>query len=909
MSNKKIPVLWITKSGEGLNKVYNAKGSDGEYLDIESWRNKKVNSNISVIKSNLAEGDIGFVAPLYEDFTSKSSSQENGAKKNVKVDNNLQGNALHKYSAVNTIFTFAALTETEINYPSVLKQRPPQHIIAKSGGGYSPAHDGLELYVDEVEVNAYVSQSPKTGHSNATSISFKIHEPYSIGKTLEAMQLKAEAANNDIGGRNGTSHLHAQYALIIDFKGEQEAELTVEDISPLRRIIHINVASMDFSVNQGGAVYSVEAFPNNQYIFSDHIAKIGKEIHLSGKTVGEVLQWGKNSLQEQLNVKFVKTYSAPDPGTYSADQGYGKIDKRKPYDFAIFFPKSNQLLGKSLNDAPDYDGSEGATVVLGKQMGPLEKGYISPTTLEAGIQSKAGKHKIGKKVKSLFGKGVDASVNYDSGLRLNQQTTVGIGPPSSEDTIRNFTGNEIGESPLVTDDTFYDNLGRKTQEIATGSGTTGRKKTSTRFAMGGKAVMLVYDKETDTYNRGAITFDPKARSFSFARGTPISTIIEQVILLSKWAGTLPDRISKKKNGLVDWFKIVPSRFQLSDSAILKATGRHPEIYVYSIIAHEVVEGMFLSPRKYANNMEQLKELCNKKYTYLYKGVNKDVLDFNIDIKAAFYSKVPPDDGAYPQNHMNVKGGGIWEDKAQFGVSQEGTGPNVKGQFTGQVINGSVSGLSSQGTETNSIRVARYFNDMILNSNIDLAVCDLKIMGDVYWMPNTGMSNYQAKYVVTDEWNRPEGFRDDDNTAPFTLGQICLVLEFRSPLDYNDEGGMDFPTQKASSDQSTLKGGQGENLQALSGIWRVIMVNSQFVNGKFEQTLSLVRINNQPLAKPIQTTEAIVTKSDGIEKNDTLDTSKVDNLNKADIIKGYPSWTPPNKNLKNNSWNWGMMMDE
>ena len=908
MSNKKIPVLWITKSGEGLNKVYNAKGSDGEYLDIESWRNKKVNSNISVIKSNLAEGDIGLETPLHDfDFASKSSSQENGAKKNVKVGNNLQGNALHKYSAINTIFTFAALTETEINYPSVLKQRPPQHIIAKSGGGYSPAHDGLELYVDEVEVNAYVSQSPKTGHSNATAINFKIHEPYSIGKTLEAMQLKAEAANNDIGGRNGTSHLHAQYALIIDFKGEQEAELTVEDIHPLRRIIHINVASMDFSVNQGGAVYSVEAFPNNQYIFSDHIAKIGKEIHLSGKTVGEVLQWGKNSLQEQLNVKFVKTYSAPDPGSYSADQGYGKIDKRKPYDFAIFFPKSNQLLGKSLNDAPDYDGSEGATIKS------VDKDMMTDSvvkTLEAGIQSKAGKHKIGKKVKSLFGKGVDASVNYDSGLRLNQQTIVGV-DKFGEPITSNFTGNEIGESVLVTDDTFYDNLGRKTQEIATGSGTTGRKSTKVRMAMAGKAVMLVYDKETDTYNRGAITFDPKARSFSFARGTPISTIIEQVILLSKWAGTLPDRISKKKNGLVDWFKIVPSRFQLSDSAILKATGRHPEIYVYSIIAHEVVEGMFLSPRKYANNMEQLKELCNKKYTYLYKGVNKDVLDFNIDIKAAFYSKVPPDDGAYPQNHMNVKGGGIWEDKAQFGVSQEGTGPNVKGQFTGQVINGSVSGLSGQGTETNSIRVARYFNDMILNSNIDLAVCDLKIMGDVYWMPNTGMSNYQAKYVVTDEWNRPEGFRDDDNTAPFTLGQICLVLEFRSPLDYNDEGGMDFPTQKASSDQSTLKGSQGENLQALSGIWRVIMVNSQFVNGKFEQTLSLVRINNQPLAKPVQTTEAVVTKSDGIEKDDNfkVDTSKVDNLNKAAIIKGYPYWTPPNKDLKNESWNWGKMRNK
>ena len=85
----------------------------------------------------------------------------------------------------------------------------------------------------------------------------------------------------------------------------------------------------------------------------------------------------------------------------------------------------------------------------------------------------------------------------------------------------------------------------------------------------------------------------------------------------------------------------------------------------------------------------------------------------------------------------------------------------------------------------------------------------------------------------------------------------------------------------------------------------------FVNGKFEQTLSLVRINNQPLAKPVQTTEAVVTKSDGIEKDDNfkVDTSKVDNLNKAAIIKGYPYWTPPNKDLKNDSWNWGKMRNK
>ena len=45
-------------------------------------------------------------------------------------------NPLHKYESVNCVFTLAALTLDEVNFPdTTIMVRPPEYIVAKSAGG------------------------------------------------------------------------------------------------------------------------------------------------------------------------------------------------------------------------------------------------------------------------------------------------------------------------------------------------------------------------------------------------------------------------------------------------------------------------------------------------------------------------------------------------------------------------------------------------------------------------------------------------------------------------------------------------------------------------------------------------------------------------------------------------------
>ena len=142
----------------------------------------------------------------------------------------LEENALNKYRSFNTIFTLAALNFYEVNFPEVLLERGPAHIVAKSGGGgkrvtsaVGMGMDGdLELFIDNVNIDAIVAPTPKNKHTQATGISFNIIEPYSMGKFLETLHLAAMVANNDDGTKS-TNYFNSPYALIIDFKGENDA--------------------------------------------------------------------------------------------------------------------------------------------------------------------------------------------------------------------------------------------------------------------------------------------------------------------------------------------------------------------------------------------------------------------------------------------------------------------------------------------------------------------------------------------------------------------------------------------------------------------------------------------------------------------------------------------------------------
>ena len=146
------------------------------------------------------------------------------------------------------------------------------------------------------------------------------------------------------------------------------------------------------------------------------------------------------------------------------------------------------------------------------------------------------------------------------------------------------------------------------------------------------------------------------------------------------------------------------------------------------------------------------------------------------------------------------------------------------------------------------------NDRIINSNVYLLKLDMMIIGDPYFLPTSGMMN-------TDEPTRifvdPRSYYTADGQRTATgqaygngrgeinyVDRMCYVeVNFQTPVDIQTGGNhFIFPTTGGYTN------GMGETVRLgeFSGLYRVQSVMNSFRQGKFEQTLTLIRSGNMSI---------------------------------------------------------------
>ena len=753
-------------------------------------------------------------------------------------------NVLNQYRTVNTIFTLAALDFTEVNFPETLRYKAPNFVIAKSGGGGSRVANAvdiggntiLELFVDQVNIDALVSPSPKNRHAQATGVSFKIIEPYSMGKFLEVLHLGALLAADDADGQKNTNHYNSPYALIIDFVPEGDFRISQEEQTFLKKIIPIKITSADFGVTAGGSTYDITAIPWNEAGFDDAVVNIPHDITLKGSTVHEVLSTGEKSLMNQLNSR-----KEPKPEVKKKRQAmYGSalrkkkkekstltlneeasafMKQRKPNDYVVWFPQDSQLITK--NTAPEFTNVDRATFQTDHP--PSGAGHYVTSLKNTAVRD--------EQLETIFGGRLSLTNSLNEGVQIK----VSVG---GDMEMSWYDGNDIGKSKMVTDSTFYEALG----------GTMPDPKDDSNM-VSFEGLDYLYDKKHQLYKRNKITFNPEDKNFTFEAGTRITDIIEQVILLSDYGKNITDK--ETKDGTVDWFRIQPKVFQLQDSAIAQSYGFHPKVYAYTVINYKVMSNLFLSPTQQAGFLPQIKSKVKKEYNYFYSGKNLDVLDFDLSFKFAFYQPGMSDKGDAPLNQTEAGKDATVNSAPRYGHGTGAKTNKVAGEGTAAEGGNVNEGFGSK-DENPFIRIARHYNNVIVNSNVDLVSCELTIMGDPYWMPNSGLGNYIAAPYKTDDKGNVSAFMDSDGNADFTRSQVMCLLNFRTPYDY--EGSkMAFPSIQAQNKSS-------EKIGQFSGLYRIWFVKNEFVSGKFVQVLSMLRVNNQPGAEEGKKTNVIADNS-------------------------------------------------
>ena len=788
-----------------------------------SYRNK-TNSAVKVI--NNESGNIGrnlAGSSAFDYFnadglanTVKGKVENNEEKKkkpNVKIKEfirDLIPNPLHDYESYNAVFTLAALTLEEVNFPNILYNRMPLYPVAHSAGKgnikevtfYKQAGVSLEYFIDNVEIKSFISPNQKTKHVQRSEISFTVTEPFSIGLFLQTMQIQAGKAADD----GNVEFTQAPYALIVDFVGV-DANGKIFRNNNLRKVMPVQMTKAAIRASQAGAVYECTAAPWTETPTMDVNNKINTDITLSGKTVYEMMQVGDDSLMGQLNFKGAEL----DKKAKKKEQ----LATVPQDDFVIYFPENSEV---EYTEAERKMVLKDRAIVADKGDGELGDYYFNTEKRDIVVET-------------LLGKNVRVTNEYTgtSGQGVRVFQTEGEGSNAF------FLGNDIGASKMAINENNMAIMGKKFPDF--------EEK---------------YDKRKKTFTRDGITLNLKLMTLSFKKNTRITDIIETVILLSEYAKNLtknPDEMKNKQPGKHPWFRVRTKCFQLQDAFFKLKTKTHPRLNVFSIVPYQVPDTIFDDDTSMPSGYTVVRQNIVKGYNYLYTGLNKDILDFQLDYNFAFYNSAPQNlnkssSTSSAGGNKSIEKNSTATDNQQAKLEEAAL--DKPGPLISRVLKAQKE-TSGEGTENESaeLKIARTMNDRIINGGTtDLIQMDLQIIGDPYFLPASGMMNSDEpiRFFVDPRPYAPDSASDKNNGNG--RGEInyqdtaCFIeMNFQTPIDYQP-GGDNFIFPQGGA----YKNGAGQTIRLgeFSGIFQVQTIVSSFVQGKFEQTLRINRQANMTL---------------------------------------------------------------
>jgi len=341
-----------------------------------------------------------------------------------------------------------------------------------------------------------------------------------------------------------------------------------------------------------------------------------------------------------------------------------------------------------------------------------------------------------------------------------------------------------------------------------------------------------YNEETGRIDRYKMQVDPKQREFLFTQKQPLTDVITQVVLSSKYAKDAVSGDANNNNltpeGYIKWFKIdVQVAFLDYDPMI----GDFAKQYTFRVVPYFVHYSVFKAPGSGVDTAALQKTIA-KRYDYIYSGQNVDVLKFDIKINNLFFAGSAPSSESQTKDESNqnlngTSGSGVPEAPSGEEGSAEAKAPNLgkkkQKRDVSKLYNNTKGGSGYKDVET---LVAESFQKAFVeNGSGDLITIDLDILGDTYWMVESGQSNHIDAAA-------PRSQTTQGGEANYSGGEIYIFISFRTPIDTNTDTGLyEFANLNPSP---------------FSGVYKVLKCDSEFKGGQFTQKLRCVRMPGQPI---------------------------------------------------------------
>ncbi len=334
----------------------------------------------------------------------------------------------------------------------------------------------------------------------------------------------------------------------------------------------------------------------------------------------------------------------------------------------------------------------------------------------------------------------------------------------------------------------------------------------------------VYDAEKKVNVRANNPVNPKESDFRFRQDTDIPNAINQVLLNSKFVNDTLDKSKIDKDGMKGWWRIDTQVYNISSEDNYAVTGTKPKLIVYRVVPYDVHSSRVQAVNSTPPGIENLKRQAVKQYDYIYTGKNTEVLNFNIEFNASFMATFAADNFKSSQDvKTSAQTGATNEKDVELKPVENGNKPSDKAGVTPTQAGFfktlmKTDKLGGGGVEDAGTRAARLFHDAITNGK-DMMELSMDIMGDPYYIAQSGQGNYTAK---------PSQYRNlnADGTVNWQNGEVDIIVNFRTPIDLDQNTGL-----------YKFSGGKSAPVVQFSGLYKVNTLVSKFSNGIFKQTLS------------------------------------------------------------------------
>lgn len=787
----------------GLADMYETNGNAAKEGKIPPvFSNNEFFSGVKIVpegenadsnKTSATVGDAGRTESSKKVTVRKTDVMVDTIAKNIASDKKLpMPNILHDFASYNNLFSFGCLSAEELNFPDRTYRKngiADGHFVLRSAGGLTADQKprtsaeqqyniDAEYYIDSVNIEEAVAPNRKTRHTNFHSLDFQVREPYSMGQFLETLYRAAKNA-----GYN--NYLEAPWLLQINFVGHQDVERTRPSIAASKKQLVVKLVNIVFDVDTEGSIYTVTTAPYNESIFSDQIQSLPVDITVSGDNLVEIMQSGVNSVTTHIN-------------THLLDSQKDEKTKVEQDEYIIAFPNetSSASIADKLKDTKETGQALTGDYTL-KTINYGEAFESAGTNLQAAGYNAVPDHiggSIGEQQKSFVNNRLGFSVK-----RGNLSETLKTAISAEANGVNSIGYTKIRpEEPLASGDSPFS---------------------------GGSFIM---EEETRNFSRGGTTINPRQRTIQFRKGTKIQRVIEELVLLSRFGQRLMDQDFLKAGGKITWFRIESSCYIVQDKKTESVIGRMPKIYVYRVVPYDVNTSFFQMPNDPPPGYGELVAQAPKAYNYMYTGKNLDVLEFSIKFDNAFYKAVAMDMGNRSGNNRASDQAGTKEGtKANMaggvnsGYEHEAFGETSK---VGKNLNSGESLAAGNMTETPEVRLARMFNESLVESDVDLVTVNLRILGDPFYISDSGIGNYVSEKSVYANVK-------EDGTMDHQSGKVDILLNFQTPIDLDDETG------------GYLMNGPAVGVSNFNGLYFVTIVRSRFEGNMFTQELELVKRQN------------------------------------------------------------------